>query len=339
MREYLLQHLGRFTVGLFCVCLILKGSGCGTSSYGDAVGKGKIELERLSKFAELDPEYRRIFVTPYVFKMPRMFVADDDRDKKWIAYGPKFLTTQSRDPYRVKTIGEDARGTIDPTYAEPAELNFPPFTSGAFIGTLVCEYNYEIQLENGKAEGKLPLTMTLWGFSATGQKQGPPPPPKEEAVAAQVKNLGKFNDNGLRPVRDAYGKAGKVGRWEEESIVAYPTATDPRPNNIEAKLLRVPVRSKYLTANGENRRMVEKNGHLYLWTFRLDTVQFYLALRAPDEMFSGETPIYSQDLENSDSDPIVKLGRAVIGTFRVEPSFVQEFEEFKKKGPPGKKAA
>jgi hypothetical protein len=337
IREKLGANLSRLVLALYCCVLALQATGCGTSSYSAAVDKGKAELERRSKFSALDPEYRRLAVTPYVFQIPKLFVADDEPQKRWIAYGPKLLTPGSRDPHLIKTMGDDARGQIQPGYAFPYEFDVPPFSTEGMVGTLACEYKYTYEDETGRQEGALPLTLTLFATDLSPKRVGPAPI-KDEMLLAQLKARGKYADPALKEIRDAYSKAGKTGKWEEERILALPTSDDPQPKDIEAKFLRLPIRSPFLHVVGESRRMVEKNGHLYLWTFRIDTIQFYVAIRVPNEIFAGETPIYAQDLENSENDPIAALGRAMIGTFRVEPSFVQEWEEFKKKGP-GKRPA
>ena len=104
------------------------------------------------------------------------------------------------------------------------------------------------------------------------------------------------------------------------------TPENPSPAPIPTKLARLSVISKFMVGRDVNRIPVEKKGLVRLWSFRLDKYHVLLALRVSADLAEGETPEFPQDAENPNSDRLLELGRAVIGSMSVVADTASEVE-------------
>jgi len=291
---------------------LLSLTGCGTSSYSDAVKKSLPELERRGKFAALGPEYVRFPTFPISFRVPKMFLEDDTIKQRWTSAEGKAVKLNSKDPFELRNDPE-FKGGIRPEYAIPPELQ-NALLNQAHQGTYLCEYKVTVLSDPSNpgsgADTRQSFMMSIWMFDTSPQSKIKPP-----------------NDQTLLTLVKGQGKApAKSGGWEEDLIETIATPENPSPGSITAKLARFPVTSKFMVVRDANRIPVEKKGLLRLWSFRLDKYQVYLALRVSSDLAEGETPEFPQDPESPDVDRLLDIGRAVIGTMTVVPDTAPEVE-------------
>jgi hypothetical protein len=301
-------------------CLLLASlslTGCGTSSYGDAVKKSTPELTRRGKFAALGPDYVRLPSFPIAFRVPKMFLEDDQVNKRWRAADGKPVLLSSKDPFELKN-DPNFRGGIQPDFAIPRELQ-NPIMNPAHQGTYHCEYKVTVYSDpsnlNSGTDSYQSMLMSIWVFDASAQSKLKPP--SEQSLLAMVKGQGKT------PPRST--------GWEDDLIDTISTPENPTPASIPAKIARFPVTSRFMVGRDNNRILTEKKGLLRLWSFRLENkYQVFVAMRIASDLAEGETPEFPQDPENPEADRLRDLGRAVIGTMSVVPEAPVEAEAKKK---------
>ncbi len=329
------------------LCLaLLTLTGCGTGSYGEAVNNSKPELELRSKFASLGAEYQRFPIEtdargkkleyPIAFRIPRMFLADDPAPQpRWKAYDGKAVKLNSKDPFYTKT-DESSVISIPKDYAIPPEL-VDNLLNPAHQGTFIAEY--KVTLEDPPGSGskntfQQNLMLSIWIFDAANKSRTIP---TDISVLQGVKRAGR-EPVALTSINAAQKKAEKpafkaMNTWEVDEI---PTAPIPEKmkGSITAKLARIFVKSKFLSAVDEpDRRPKEKDGVIRLWSFRLgdkDRYQVYVMLRVPYDLTAGDDAPFPLDAENPESDKLIDLGRAVIGSMVVVPESAPAEAEAKK---------
>lgn len=310
--------------------MLLTLTGCGTSSYEEAVKKSKPELELRGKFAVLSPEYVKFPEFPVTFRVPVMFMEDDkDTNKqRWKAYEGKAVKLTSKDPFELKN-NPDSRIMLQPAYAVPPEFS-DQLLNQAHQGTFLAEYKVPFEdPDNPAAKSTVQqhLMMSIWIFDMNSKLR----PPTDTALLQLVKARGK-ESAALSKVNAERNKAklptDKPGSWEEDEIQAAPGSGN---SSIPAKLAKFCVRSAFLHATNEQaRRPVEKDGVVRLWSLKLDNrYQVFVMLRVPLEM-TGETAEFSLDPTNPEADRLVDIGRAVIGSMVVTPDAAPEGEAKKK---------
>ncbi len=286
----------------FCLTTIAL-SGCGTSSYEEAVKKSQPELERRGKFAVLGPGYKRFPAFPIAFRVPKVFLEDDAVNQRWTSANGEAVRLNTKDPFELKS-NSDARGTIRPDYAIPPEFR-DALMDQAHQGTYLCEYKVESLLDpsnpgSTETTGQS-LMMSIWMFDTSPQSKIKPP--NDTLLLTRIKALGKA--------------PAKSGGWEEDTIDVVATPENPNPAQITAKMARFPVTSNFMVGRDFNRTFVNKKGVVRLWSFRLDKYQVILAIRASSDLTEGDAPEFPQDAENSNSDKLLDMGRAVIGSMSV----------------------
>jgi hypothetical protein len=301
LKSFCLVSARHVIASLFLSLLVL--SGCGTSTYDEAVKKSLPELERRGKFAALGPDYVRFPAFPIAFRVPKVFLEDDKIKQLWKSADGKAVKLNSKDPLELKN-DPNFVGGIRPELAIPPEFR-NALLDQAHQGTYFCEYKVT-PAEDPNNPGSSSSTgesfmMSIWMFDTSAQSRVKPP--NDLALLSLVKGQGKV--------------AVKSLAWEEDVIEATPTPENPSPPSITAKLARFPVTSKFMVSRDINRIPVEKKGLVRLWSFRLDKYQVFLALRISSDLAEGETPEFPQDAENPNADRLLDIGRAVIGTMTV----------------------
>lgn len=286
-----------------CFCLTaIAFTGCGTSTYDAAVKKSQPELERRGKFAVLGPGYVRFPAFPISFRVPKMFLEDDAVNQRWISSRGEAMKLTTRDPIELLS-NPDARGTR-PDLAIPPEFRDAIMDQG-HQGTYLCEYKVESLIDptnpGSKENTQQSFLMAIWMFDASPTSKLKPP--NDAALLSRVKALGKA--------------PAKSGGWEEDTIDTVSTSDNPSPAPITAKMARFPVVSNFMVGRDSNRLMVNKKGVVRLWSFRLDKYQVFLALRASSDLTEGDAPEFPLDPENPNSDRLLDIGRAVIGSMTV----------------------